>query len=101
MRELTEDTLQDILQENENVMVMYGASWCGACKLTKPKVRRMSDANEHIEFVYVDAELMPKSRDVVVIKNLPTFASFKSGELVASMATSKADKIEEILNAIK
>ena len=43
--ELTEDTLEQLLASNPKVMVQYGASWCGNCKITKPKFKRMAEEN--------------------------------------------------------
>jgi len=48
--ELTEDHLDQLLANNPKVMVQYGATWCGNCKITKPKFKRMAEENEGIEF---------------------------------------------------
>ena len=37
--ELTEDKLQEIINSNAKVMVQYGASWCGNCRIMKPKFK--------------------------------------------------------------
>ncbi len=38
--ELTEDKLQEIINSNAKVMVQYGASWCGNCRIMKPKFKK-------------------------------------------------------------
>ena len=100
MIDLTEDNLVDLIQENDQVIVQYGAAWCGNCRLVKPKFKRLSGENDNIQFVYVDAERLPNSRALAEVKNLPTFAGFKGGQLVASNAGNKEDNIKEILHAI-
>lgn len=100
MVELEQDNLKEILSENEKVMVQYGASWCGNCKLTKPKFKRLSGENENIQFVYVDAEKFEDSRSLAPVENLPTFAAFKNGELVKATSGSKPSIINEILDEI-
>lgn len=100
MLELENDNLGEILGANEKVFVMFGASWCGACKMTKPKVKRMAGENTNVKFVYADAEFMTESRSLVgKMDNLPTFAAFNSGELVAKEPGTKSiDKVLTSLN---
>ena len=83
MLELQEDNLSQIISENDKVFAMFGASWCGMCKMTKPKVKRLSNENEGITFVYVDAERLVESREVGgKLSNLPTFGAYVNGEVV-------------------
>ena len=77
--EISEDNLDVLLKSNKKVMVQYGATWCGNCKITKPKFKRMAEENTDIEFYYVDAEKYPNSRQFANVSNLPTFASFMDG----------------------
>ncbi|MFH6985120.1 co-chaperone YbbN [Marinoscillum sp. 108] len=100
MIELTEDNLQNILAENERVMVQYGATWCGNCRMIKPKFKRLAGEHEQVLFVYVDAEKLPASRSLAEVKNLPTFAGFKNGTLVSQAAGNKEETITTILNEI-
>jgi thiol-disulfide isomerase/thioredoxin len=83
--ELTEDALQQIVADNEKVVVQYGATWCGNCRIMKPKFKKLASENEEIPFYYVDAEKLPESRKLAKVDNLPTFASFLlSGNFSAS-----------------
>lgn len=100
MIELQEDTLDKIVSENDQVIVQYGASWCGNCRLVKPKFKRLSGENTRVRFVYVDAEKMPQSRKMAEVNSLPTFAGFKSGKLVANNSGNKEATIKEILDAV-
>jgi thiol-disulfide isomerase/thioredoxin len=99
MTDLTEDNLESVIQSEAKVMVQYGASWCGNCKMIKPKFKRLSESNEDITFVYVDAEKYPNSRKLAEVSNLPTFAYFESGELKGQAMGTKFEKVEELLNA--
>ena len=99
--ELTEDTLQDIVKENEKVVVQYGASWCGNCRIMKPKFKKLASENEDIPFYYVDAEKLPESRKLAKVDNLPTFAIFKNGELVNQVQTNQAEGLNNLFNELK
>jgi thioredoxin 1 len=100
MVELEMDNLSEIVSENSKVIVQYGAGWCGNCKITKPKFKRLSTETEGVKFVYVDAEKFPESRKLANVSNLPTFASFSNGELVKELQGNKEEVIKEVLTAI-
>ena len=60
--ELTEDNLQQYLADNSKVMVQYAASWCGNCRIMKPKFKKLAAENEDVAFLIVDAEKLQNSR---------------------------------------
>jgi thioredoxin 1 len=100
MQELQADNLDQIVAGNRKVMVQYGATWCGNCKLTKPKFNKLSTENEGIVFVYVDAEKFPNSRKLAEVNNLPTFAGFVDGKLVKQSQGNKIEVIQEVLHEV-
>ena len=100
MIELENDGLLEIVSNNNKVMVQFGAGWCGNCKITKPKFKRLSTENTDITFVYVDAEKFPESRKLANVSNLPTFAGFVGGNLVKELQGNKEEVIKEVLNSI-
>lgn len=99
--ELNEDTLQNVVDTNNKVVVQFSASWCGNCRIMKPKFKVLSSQNEDIAFVLVDAENSPESRKLANVSNLPTFAAFVDGKLVNETQTNKADVLAELVNEIK
>lgn len=99
--ELEKDNLDNTLENNKRVIVQYGAGWCGNCRLTKPKFKRLSGENEDIQFVYADAEKFPGSRKFAQVDNLPTFAGFVDGKLIKQNQGNKQEIIEDIINSIK
>ncbi len=98
--ELNEDTLQNIISENQKVVVQYSASWCGNCRIMKPKFKKMATENEDITFVLVDAENSPESRKLANVSNLPTFATFVDGKLLNETQTNKTEVLAELVNEI-
>jgi thiol-disulfide isomerase/thioredoxin len=100
MQEIEADILAQIVSENPKVMVQFGATWCGNCKLTKPKFKKLASENEGIVFIYVDAEKFPNSRKLADVSNLPTFAGFVNGALVKQAQGNKIEVIEEVLHEV-
>ena len=99
--ELTGDTLQQIIQENDKVMVQYGATWCGNCRIMKPKFKKLAAENEDITFYYVDAEKLPESRKLATVDNLPTFAAFEGGTLKNQVQTNQAESLNNLFSELK
>lgn len=99
--ELTGDTLQQIIQENDKVMVQYGATWCGNCRIMKPKFKKLAAENEDIPFYYVDAEKLPESRKLATVDNLPTFAAFEGGALKNQVQTNQAESLNNLFSELK
>ncbi len=100
MIELEKDNLQQILDENPKVFVQFGAAWCGACRMMKPQVKKLSVENEAVQFVYVDAEKFPESRKLAQVDNLPTYATYNSGKVLGQAQGSKLESLKELVNEI-
>jgi thiol-disulfide isomerase/thioredoxin len=99
--ELTEDNLQQYVAENNKVMVQYAASWCGNCRIMKPKFKKLAAENEDVTFLIVDAEKLPGSRTLANVDNLPTFAAVEGGVLVDQAQPNKAEVLNELFEKIK
>ena len=100
---ITDSQFNQLLADNPNVIVKYFADWCGTCKLISPKFRRLSDDSrfENIRFVEVNAEENETARKAAGVDNLPFFATFKNGQLLTGSATSKEDKMLQLLEGLK
>src|SRR5690606_8598709 len=100
LEELSSDNLQEVINSNDTVMVQYAASWCGNCRIMKPKFKKLAGENENVKFVIVDAEKFPESRKLANVNNLPTFAAFKGGKLINQVQTTKIEGLTELLNEV-
>lgn len=99
LQELESDTLNEVIKNNDKVIVQYGATWCGSCRIMKPKVKRLANSYEDVKFFYVDAEKFPESRKLAEVTNLPTFAAFKDGALVSQTQTNKEEELKTLIDA--
>lgn len=100
IRELDQDNLSEIIIQNSKVVVQYSASWCGNCRIMKPKFKKMARENTEVVFVTVDAEKFPESRKMANVNNLPTFATFVNGNFVKQVQTNKLDVLQELVSEI-
>ena len=99
---ITDSDFGTTLAEKDKVMVKYYADWCGSCKLIAPKYRRLADDERYadVKFLEVNAEVNENARKMAGVDNLPFFAVFKNGVIVEGTATSKVEKVEELLNKL-
>ncbi|WP_167596724.1 thioredoxin family protein [Leeuwenhoekiella sp. ZYFB001] len=100
IQELDQDNLSELVSDNETVVVQYMASWCGNCRLMKPKFKKLASENENAKFYLVDAEKYPESRKLATVDNLPTFATFKNGAFVNQVQTNKFENLKELVDEV-
>ena len=74
LQELSEDNLAELIENNPKVVVQYTATWCGNCRIMKPKFKKLASENTEIIFVIADAEKFPLSRKLATVDNLPTLS---------------------------
>jgi thiol-disulfide isomerase/thioredoxin len=99
-QEITEDNLPQIVSENKTVVVQFAATWCGNCRIMKPKFKKLASENDSVAFVIVDAEKFPESRKMAKVDNLPTFATYKDGVFVNQVQTNKFEILNDLVNEV-
>jgi thiol-disulfide isomerase/thioredoxin len=70
--DLNEDTLQDLISKNEKVVVQFSASWCGNCRIMKPKFKRLASMRLLLFLLMLKILL---NQELANVSNLPTFAT--------------------------
>ena len=101
LKELNKDNLAEIVDSHPKVVVQYMATWCGNCRIMKPKFKKLASENETMEFVLVDAEKYPDSRKLAQVDNLPTFATFVNGAKVNQVQTNRFEVLKELVNEVQ
>jgi len=99
-QELDQDNLEQIVADNKIVIVQYAATWCGNCRIMKPKFKKLASENEEVIFIYADAEKFPNTRKLATVDNLPTFATFKEGVFVNQTQTNKFEVLKDLVNEV-
>ncbi len=100
LQELSQDNLQELISNNEKVVVQYSATWCGNCRIMKPKFKKLASENDATVFVIADAEKFPESRKLADVSNLPTFATFVNGEKKNQVQTNKFEVLKDLVNEV-
>ncbi len=100
LKQLDQDNLAEWVSSNDTVVVQYMASWCGNCRVMKPKFKKLASEHEETAFLLVDAEKFPESRKLATVDNLPTFATFKNGNFVNQVQTNKFENLKDLVHEI-
>jgi thioredoxin 1 len=96
-----ESQIQSLLDEKSPVVVMFSASWCGPCKVFKPKFEAASSENPDVTFAYCDIEeTQGLSRDVS-IQSVPTVVSFVNGDEDEKIVGPNEAKLKDFIQRLK
>lgn len=99
-KEINTDTLHEEIENSDLTIVQYSAGWCGNCRMMKPIFKRLGDESENAQFILVDAEKFPTSRQLANVNNLPTFAAFHKGKFVKQIQTNKPALLREFAHEV-
>jgi thioredoxin 1 len=75
--DLSLDTLESTIEENEIVLIDFWADWCGPCKSFAPTYEKVSGEYENIVFAKVDTEAHQELAAQFQIRSIPTLVVFK------------------------
>ena len=100
LHELDQDHLSEIISKHHIVIVQYAATWCGNCKIIKPKFKKLASEYGSAYFVIVDAEKFKESRKLATVDNLPTFAAFKDGVFTNQIQTNKYESLKAFVDEV-
>ena len=96
---LSDQNKVELLESSQYSIVKFYADWCGSCRLIAPKYTKLSQDERFadVTFLETNAEINPELRALAKVSNLPTFATFRNGELVHSDFTAKIESVEKMI----
>jgi thioredoxin 1 len=83
-QEITKESFNDTINNNEIVLVDWWASWCGPCRSFAPVFEEASGRHTDIVFGKIDTEAQPELAALARITSIPTIMAFREGVLIFS-----------------
>ncbi len=83
---VTKDTMESTIEDNDIVIVDFWAEWCGPCKSFAPTFEKASEEHPDIVFAKVDTEAEQELAGAFGIRSIPTLMIFRENVVLFNQA---------------
>ena len=80
---VTMENFESVTNQNEKpVLLDFGASWCGPCRMLGPVIDEIAKENDNIIVGKVNVDEQPQLAAQFGIMSIPTIVAMKNGKVV-------------------
>ena len=94
--ELKSDLINQYLQINDEILAIFGSSYCKHCMALKPELEQLAKEFPEREIIFIDCDKFPLSADLYNIESYPTVIYFKNQHPIKTKITNNINKIRKM-----
>ena len=83
------EQFDELVKGSKPVLVDFGATWCGPCRMLKPELEELSEETNEFEIVSVDVDEFGVLAGRHNVNAVPTLFLYKEGKVLAVSAGYK------------
>lgn len=85
---ITDNTFNEVINDNDLVLVDFWADWCGPCKMLSPILDEIAD-ERGLLVGKLNVDENPAKMEEYSVHSIPTMVLFKSGQPVKTIIGAK------------
>ncbi|SEG73159.1 thioredoxin [Paenibacillus sp. UNC499MF] len=100
---VSDQTFQETLDNNNLVLVDFWAPWCGPCKMQSPILDQLTEeAGEAVTIAKINVDDNPETASKFGVMSIPTLKLFKNGSEVKTMVgVQSLQTLQDLVNQNK
>ncbi|HEX7674747.1 MAG TPA: thioredoxin [Bdellovibrio sp.] len=82
VQDVNRQTMKEVVENNQIVIVDFWAEWCGPCKRFSPIFESVAAKHADIKFVKVNTDIEQELAAMFEVRSIPTIAVIKEQDIV-------------------
>ncbi len=100
--ELTQENIEETINNNDTVVIDFWAPWCGPCQTFKPIFEAAAEKNTNTLFASCNTEEQAELASMFSIQSIPTLVVFREGiGIFGQPGMLPAEALDELLEKVR
>ena len=101
MTEVLAESVKELQNKGERVLVQLSASWCGPCKTLAPRLQQIGEEYSNVTFLKVDVDKNVDYATGLGVRSVPTVLIYEGEKLIDRSTGVQPEKYyKDILNKL-